>query len=92
MFNERLQILVSRQQRRRLEAEARRRHESVSRVIRDAIDAQLGLASREARIRALKEIRAAEPGHFIEPQELDRLAEAEAEERLDRLGRPTRPE
>ena len=38
MFTERLQVLMSKEQRRRLEAEAKRRHSSVGALIREAID------------------------------------------------------
>ena len=42
MLNERLQILVSTEQRRRLEAESKRTQASVASLIRQAIDAQFG--------------------------------------------------
>jgi hypothetical protein len=77
MFNERLQILVTADQRRRLEAEARRRRTSIGSLIRDAIDAQIGVATRQRRMRAVQAIRAARPAKFVEADELDRLAESE---------------
>jgi len=78
MLNERLQILVSPDQRRRLEDEARRRRTSVASLIRQAIDAQFGAVAPEDRLRALEAIRAID-GRFVEPDELDRLAESESE-------------
>lgn len=59
MFSERLQILVSLEQRRRLEIEAKARGTSVSAVIRDAIDTTLPRRfSRDERIRAARELTA----------------------------------
>jgi hypothetical protein len=58
MLNERLQILVTAEQRRRLEHEAQRRDTSVGRVIRDAVEAQLGGVAQAARLDALDAIRA----------------------------------
>jgi predicted DNA-binding protein len=49
MFRERLQLLISPEQRRRLEAEARQRDASVASVIREAIDRHLGATDRAAR-------------------------------------------
>jgi hypothetical protein len=82
MLTERLQILVEPRQRRRLRAEARRRGTSVGTLVREAIDAHLGGGSREERLRAVEEMRAAPPGPFVTPDELDRLAEAEHDEGL----------
>ncbi len=76
MFSERLQILVSPEQRRRLEAESRRRGTSVSGLVREAVDQHLGTVAREERIRAVDEIRAMR-GRFLPPQELERLVEEE---------------
>jgi predicted transcriptional regulator len=42
MFSERLQVLVSPEQRERLERLARQRHSSVGAVIREAVDAYTG--------------------------------------------------
>lgn len=85
MFSERLQILVTADQRRRLEAEARRRRTSIGSIIRDAIDGQIGVATRQRRLRAVRAIRAARPALFVEPGELDRLAESEHDELPDEL-------
>jgi predicted DNA-binding protein len=78
MFTERLQLLLSPEQRRRLAAEARRRGTSVASVVREAIDARLGIVTREERLRAVDEIRRkGGRGRFLAPDELDELAEQE---------------
>jgi hypothetical protein len=82
MFGERLQILVSRDQRRRLEGEARRRSMSVGAFIREAIDARLGGATTAERLRAVGEIRSMSGGRFLTPEILDRIVEEERERGL----------
>jgi hypothetical protein len=84
MLNERLQILVSAEQRRRLEAESKRRQTSVASLIRQAIDAHFGGVTREDRLEALKGIRALE-GRFLPPEDLNRLVEEEREGAAGRL-------
>jgi hypothetical protein len=86
MLKERLQILVSTDQRRRLEHEAQRRGTSVASVIRDAVDAQLGEITVEDRRSALDEILAMR-GHAVSPDELDRIAEGERDEQLETIAR-----
>lgn len=81
MLNERLQILVTKEQRRRLEAESRRRQTSVASLIRQAIDAHFGAVTQEDRLAALEGIRAMN-GRFLAPEALDRLAEEEREEEV----------
>jgi len=83
MLNERLQILVSTDQRRRLEREAQRRGTSVASVIRDAVDAQLGGVSDEDRRAALEEIRAMR-APFLTPEEINRIVEEEREAEVDK--------
>ena len=82
MFGERLQILVSRDQRRRLVAEAKRRRTSVGAVIREAIDARLGGAPTAQRLRAVAEIRAMRGGRFLPPDALDRVVEEERDQAI----------
>ncbi len=82
MFAERLQILVSTEQRKRWEAEARRRGTSVSGLIRDAVDRHLGSAERTDRVEAIAGIRAMR-GRFLAPSELDRLVEEERAKATD---------
>lgn len=76
MYTERLQILVSPEQRRRLEATARRRGESVSALIRDAVDQHLGSVDPADRLESLDAIRAMH-GRFLPVGELERLVEEE---------------
>jgi hypothetical protein len=83
MFSERLQILISPEQRRALEAEAERREASVASVIREAIDLRLGTTDRSARLRAVEEIRAMQGGQFLTPDELNREVAAEREQHFD---------
>jgi hypothetical protein len=76
MLNERLQVLVTSEQRRRLETEARRRGTSVGSLIREAVDAQFGAVTTEDRLRALDGIRGLS-GRFLSPDELNRLVSEE---------------
>lgn len=84
MLSERLQVLVSPEQRRRLEAEARRRGTSVGGLIREAVDARFGAVSRADRLAALAGIEET-AGRFLAPDELDRLVEEERDAQLDAL-------
>jgi hypothetical protein len=76
MPRERLQILVSSEQRRRLEAEAKRRGSSIASLIREAVDAQFGAVTPADRLQAVADIRAMR-GRFLSPDELNRLCNAE---------------
>jgi hypothetical protein len=87
MLNERLQILVDAEQRRRLEREASRRGTSVGSLVREAIDAHLGTVTRAERLRALGTIRAARTGRFLSAEDLNALVEGERDEELDDLAR-----
>lgn len=90
MYSERLQILVSKEQRRRLEREARRRHSSVASVIRDAVEAQLGGISREDRMQAVEAIAGIGGAAYLSPAELEQeIARGHADE-IDR-GLPATP-
>ncbi|HEX4669406.1 MAG TPA: hypothetical protein VH275_05480 [Solirubrobacterales bacterium] len=92
MYSERLQILISKEQRRRLEAEAQRRNASVASVIRDAVDAELGEVAREQRLQAVSAIAAMKAGPHLEPDELRRLIDEAHSAEIDRgLGEPGRP-
>ncbi|MCI0634883.1 MAG: antitoxin [Actinobacteria bacterium] len=75
MLSERLQILISAEQRKRWEAEAARRGTSVAGLIREAVDRDLGVLEGE-RGEAVDAIRAM-TGRFLPPGELDRLIEEE---------------
>ncbi|MCP9490652.1 MAG: hypothetical protein MSC31_12350 [Solirubrobacteraceae bacterium MAG38_C4-C5] len=78
MLSDRLQILVTREQRRRLEEQAGHLGVSVGKVVRDAIDETLGAAPPEARLLAAEEIVAME-AVFVAPEELERILEEERE-------------
>lgn len=91
MYSERLQILVSKDQRRRLEQEAKRRKSSVASVIRDAVDAELGEVGRGQRLQAVRAIAAMKAGPHLEPDEMRRLIDDAHSEEIDRgLGGPGR--
>ena len=79
MFDQRLQLLVSKEQRRRLEAAAREQRKSVGQLIREAIDARYGSVTREDRVRAAREIVTATGGRYLTP---DALNEIVSDERL----------
>jgi predicted transcriptional regulator len=86
MLSDRLQILVSPEQRRRLEEEARRIEISVGALVRQAIDARVGATARDERRRAAAEI-ASLQGRFLAPDELEALVDAERDAAAD----PVRP-
>lgn len=76
MLNQRLQILISAEQRRRLDAEAARQGTSVAALIREAIDRSLGGVRPEERMEALERIRAMR-GRAPSTEEIERLVEEE---------------
>jgi hypothetical protein len=81
MLTERLQILVTPEQKRRLESEARTRGESIGGLVREAIEQRYGRRfSAEERMRAIEEIRAMPRAPFIAPEELNRLHAEEIEQ------------
>ncbi|MGA9875667.1 MAG: ribbon-helix-helix protein, CopG family [Solirubrobacteraceae bacterium] len=82
MLTERLQILVSPQQKRRLEAEAHTRGESVGELVRAAIDERYGSdTTREERIAAVERMRARPvAARSYTPEELTRIHEREIED------------
>jgi hypothetical protein len=90
MYNERLQILISKEQRRLLEREAKRRGASVASVIREAVDDRLGGVTREDRIGAVERIAAMEALPFMAPDELNRLIDDAHAAEIDR-GFPPQP-
>lgn len=79
MFTERLQVLLSREQRRRLEAEARQRGASVGSLVREAIDARFSGFTRDERIRAVEEIGRTKGGRFLTVEEMERIVDEERE-------------
>jgi hypothetical protein len=76
MYCERLQILVTPEQRKRWELEARRRGTSVAGLIRDSVDQEMGSVDGADRASAVDAIRAMR-GRFLPPDKLDRLVEEE---------------
>lgn len=90
MLTERLQILLSRAQRHRLEAEAKRRRISVGALIREAVDSRLHTVPVERRLRAVAKIGAMSGGRFLPVQELERIVDEEREGPLDHIGRRRR--
>ncbi len=85
MYSERIQLLVSKNQRRRLEQEAKRRGTSVASVIRDAVDAQIAGPTPEERHAALERIRSMHSDVFLTPEELNDLVAEEREANLPEL-------
>ena len=90
MLTERLQVLVSRAQRRRLELEARRRGVSVGALIREAVDARAPRVPLEERRRAVAEIKALSGGKFLSTEALEQIVDEEREAPLRALRRTRR--
>ena len=76
MLKERLQILVSAEQRLRLEEEARLAGKSVGALVREAIDARFGAPSLVDRRRAFSAVTAMR-GRYLSPEELEALGDDE---------------
>ena len=86
MLNERLQILVRPDQRRRLEAEAKRRETSVAALIREAVDEKFAAPSVVERVAAVERMRARAGGMYFPPEQLSALIDqGRLEEALQRL-------
>src|SRR5258708_857680 len=79
MLTERLQILIRPDQRKRLEAEARKRKTSVAAVVREAVDLRFNAVTPEDRRRALDELRQMH-AQFVSPEELNRMVEEERDD------------
>ncbi len=84
MYSERLQILISKEQRRRLEREAKRLDASVASVIREAIDAQLGGVGVDDKRRAVGRIAAMRGAPYLDPDELRREIDEGRAETIER--------
>lgn len=78
MLNQRLQLLLTPEQRRRLDEEAGARGESVAALVREAIDARFTSTPRAERIKAVEEIAAMRIDPVPTPEEINRIV---AEER-----------
>ncbi len=87
MLTERLQLLLTRAQRRRLEAEARRRGISVGALVREALDARGRGLPPEERRRAVDEIRRMHGGRGPSVAALERIVDDEREAAFGRRGR-----
>ncbi len=77
MHKERLQILVDREQRRGLDAEADRLGASVGAVVRQAIDARLGGGARQRRVKAVEEMSRAARGEVPSLEQIDQILDEE---------------
>lgn len=84
MYTERLQILVSKDQRRQLEREAKRRGSSVASVIRGAVETQLGGVAKEDRLGAVRAIASMKGAPYLPPEELAREIDEARGEEIDR--------
>lgn len=84
MYSERLQILVSKEQRRRLEREAKRLDASVASVIREAIDTQLAGVGVDGKRRAVERIAAMRGAPYLGPDELRREIDEGRAETIER--------
>lgn len=87
MLDTRLQILLSKQQRSRLEAESRERGQSVGELVREALDARYGSRPASDRIRAFEEIAAMRAGSAPSPEEINRLVDEERDAAAPKLAR-----
>jgi len=76
MLRERLQVLISAEQRLRLEEEARRAGMSVGALVREAIDARFGAPNLADRRRAFAAVTAMR-GRYLSPEELEALGDDE---------------
>ena len=76
MFSERLQILISPDQRKRWDAEAKRRGTSVAGLIREAVDRHVDSLDRADRVQAVEAIGTMN-GRFLTVDEMDRVVEEE---------------
>jgi hypothetical protein len=79
MITERVQVLLTPQQRRRLEDEARRQARSVASLVREAIDARFGTVSRQERLAAVEAIASMSGGRYLTPEQINRAVEEERE-------------
>lgn len=79
MLTERLQVLISPDQRQRLEAEAERRGASVATLVREAIDASLQGPTRAERREAVATIKAMR-GTYLSPEEIEAVIAEEREQ------------
>lgn len=79
MLTERLQVLISPDQRRRLEAEAERRGSSLATLVREAIDASLARPTQADRLQAFEAITALR-GRYLTPEEIEAVIDEERDQ------------
>jgi hypothetical protein len=78
MYSERLQILLTSDQRRRLQQESKRRKTSVTALIREAVDEHFGAEPEGSKEQAYRSI-VARRSRFVAPDKLDELMEGRFE-------------
>jgi hypothetical protein len=78
MYSERLQILLTSDQRRRLQHESKRRKTSVTALIREAVDEHFGVEPEGSKEQAYRSI-VARRSRFVAPDKLDELVEGRFE-------------
>lgn len=89
MYSARLQLLLSPEQRRRLEAESRRSRRSVNAIVREAIEARYGAPPREDRLDAARRIGEMRAEH-LDPDDLRRLIDQRFDREVPSPARGTR--
>ena len=72
MYSERLQILLTPDQRRRLQREAKRRKSSVTALVREAVEAHFGVAPEGSKEQAYRAI-VGRRSRYVAPETLDEL-------------------
>lgn len=82
MNTERLQVLLTPEQRRRLEAEARQQGRSVASLIREAVDARFGEPTREHRLAAFEAIKGMKGGLGVDSEDLRRMIDESHEDEI----------
>lgn len=90
MFSERFQILISVEQRTRLQQESKARDISIAALVREAIDSRFGHVSREQKIRAAEEIAAmgSEGDVALSPEEINVIIAEERDANFPELDPP----
>lgn len=86
MYTERVQILLSPEQRRRLEQEARRTGASIASLVREALEARFGGVTSEERRRAAVRLTSRTAEH-VPPEELRELIDSRFDDEYPELRR-----
>lgn len=86
MFSERIQILISPEQRSWLEEMARQRDTSVAALVREALDAHFHIPTREERMAAAKWLTSSTAGGKHMPiEELNELIDSRFDDEMERI-------